>query len=326
MATWHLHSAWVLQPAARLTAAGARLALPVWRRLALALLSLAGCYLAARLLWLVIPAPLQEGPMPTAVPGSAQREAPAIDLAQLKGLSLFGAASAGGVDPQELALPPALASAEETRLDLELQGVLGSADHAHDRAIIAHKGSQGLFAPGDALPGGSRVTLERILPGRVILNNAGTYESLWLYEPDLRQQALAAAERAKSVTRPVPRTEPKSVTPPATETTESEQTSPPPLTGTLADIVRFTAEQQDGRLVGYRIAPGPAASRFHQLGFQDQDLVTAVNGVAMDNPSNALRVYRQMRERESARFELLRDGQPLRLEISLEIGQGAGDA
>jgi general secretion pathway protein C len=310
-----------------LAAAVPRLPLAQWRRLTAVLLSLACCYLAARLLWLLVPAPnlAAATPVPAISPSAGLAMAPAIDLSALKGLELFGATSAQAPAKTQ-ALPAALAAAEDTRLDLQLQGILGSADHAHDRAIIAHKGSQGLFAPGDALPGGSRVTLERILEGRVILNNAGNYESLWLYESDqTAQPARTGAVSSSSAEPPVragaaPQAEPAAAPAPTAPAASAPRSAPASMTGTLADIVRFTAEQKDGRLLGYRIAPGPAAQRFHALGFHDQDLVTAVNGVTMDNPSNALQVYRQLREGASARFDLQRDGASLSLTISLNPG------
>lgn len=310
-----------------------RLPLAQWRRLAAVLLSLGCCYLAARLLWLLVPAPnlAAATAVPAISPSAGASMTQTIDLSALKGLDLFGATSAQA-SAQTRTLPAALAAAEDTRLDLQLQGILGSADHAHDRAIIAHKGSQGLFAPGDALPGGSRVTLERILEGRVILNNAGNYESLWLYESDQTAQPArtdrtgavsdspAAPSTRAGAARPAPEAAPAAAVVPTVPDKSLSSSAPTPMTGTLADIVRFTAEQKDGRLLGYRIAPGPAAERFHALGFHDQDLVTAVNGVTMDNPSNALQVYRQLREGASARFDLQRDGASLSLTISLNPG------
>src|SRR5690625_6451044 len=55
-------------------------------------------------------------------------------------------------------------------------------DEISDRALISSGSSQALNETGDELPEGRNETLEKILPQRVILNNNGRYESLWLYQ------------------------------------------------------------------------------------------------------------------------------------------------
>ena len=85
----------------------------------------------------------------------------------------------------------------------------------------------------------------------------------------------------------------------------------------LADVVRVSAVRENGELRGYRIAPGKEPEQFEQLGFKPGDLITSVNGIALNDPANTLRLYQTMRSASEAVFDLRRDDQPLTVSVSL---------
>jgi general secretion pathway protein C len=86
----------------------------------------------------------------------------------------------------------------------------------------------------------------------------------------------------------------------------------------LADVVTVSAVRENGELQGYRIAPGKQQEQFKQLGFEPGDLVTSVNGIALDDPANTLRLYQTMRTANEAVFDLQRGDQTVTVSVSLD--------
>jgi general secretion pathway protein C len=323
----------------------------VAKRMAWLLLLAYCCSVAARLFWLVvplpggIPAPVVVQPMRGEDSHGAAGHRVEIDIAALQNLNLFGQA-----EPDYAAktvIPTVAIDAEETRLDLLLLGVMVSADQAAARAIISHRNSQSLYAIGDDIPGGVQVQLQQILPGRVIINNAGNYESLWLYEdknapPQPGQRLAHRAPTAEAVSPVGKRVDERvAVAPEATERTSVPAGQPAdrgtivaadgPTFGdeqlqsaahTLADIIKFTPVHAQGKVLGYRIAPGRAPAMFSQFGLQRNDVITSVNGVSLDDPTKALQVYRQIQSSRAANFELMRDGESHVVEVQLGTKNG----
>jgi general secretion pathway protein C len=290
-------------------------------------LALYCCYLLGRIFWMVLPLPqLSHTPADMLqshgqLTGVEREQGVPLEIAALKELHLFGRPDV--VSATSKAVMPVAIVAEQTALDLLLLGVMVSDNLASARAIIAHHNQQDLFAVGDKLPGGSQVQLEQVLPGRVIINNQGNYESLWLYDDAAVQQppqhTIAHA--------PTPPTAPaKAISKPASVPVEREvaqavvSASPAAIAeaGTLADIIKFTPVHANGQILGYRIAPGRAPQLFDRFGLQKNDVITSINGIALDDPAKALKVYRQVQAAKSASFELVRDGRSHIVAVTLD--------
>src|SRR5690606_3683673 len=102
-------------------------------------------------------------------------------------LQLFGPADSEAVPaqaPVAAATPGIEDEAVDTKLNLVLRGVVASSDENSARAIIADARAQAIYSPGDDIEGQQGVKLAKVLPLRVILDNRGQYESLWLYKDD----------------------------------------------------------------------------------------------------------------------------------------------
>ena len=160
---------------------------------------------------------------------------------------------------------------------------------------------------------------------RLVLDNAGTYELLKLYEDsDLSREA----ERAASAT-PVAPERPREAA--ARMRREVDQRSDEELSQvaadyrdrlyknpqSLANVVLVSAVREEGALQGYRIRPGRDAQQFDRLGFKPGDMVVGVNGIALDNPSNTMRLYQVMRTAQEAVFELQRGEELVTLSVNL---------
>jgi len=88
--------------------------------------------------------------------------------------------------------------------------------------------------------------------------------------------------------------------------------------------VRISAVREEGVLRGYKVAPGSDAGQFARLGFKQGDLVTSVNGIALNDPGNTVRLYQLMRTASEAVFELERDEKQLTVTVSLDDSAGEG--
>jgi len=121
-----------------------------------------------------------------------------IDIERLAAWSLFGT----GAQVPDADIPrdqPVLSSdevaAEQTRLDLQLRGLMAADDPRRGRAVIAHGDSQDSYGVDDPLPVGNQVFLRRILVDRVLIDNRGRLESLMLYEETAPEDTGAARRR-----------------------------------------------------------------------------------------------------------------------------------
>lgn len=65
----------------------------------------------------------------------------------------------------------------------------------------------------------------------------------------------------------------------------------------------------------YRIKPG---SIFARLGLADDDIIAAINGIAISSPDQALEAYVKIREASAMTLSVLRNGKPLTLHYSIQ--------
>ena len=78
--------------------------------------------------------------------------------------------------------------------------------------------------------------------------------------------------------------------------------------------------QKDGKLSGYRIYPGGRAgiNSFSQLGLRPGDLVTAINGTTLDDPSRGNEILQTLSSAASANLTVQRNGQSQELNLNLQ--------
>lgn len=326
----------------------ARVPASVWRFLVKLALVLWLAYTLAQVVWLLVPAP--DTPQARVAPNALEADrgdatGERVDIAQLTSLEIFGRVAEG--DEAE-----ALADSGEglgdtsgiedeavdTELKLVLRGIMGSNEEAAARAIIADGSDQAIYAPGDELPVRGDVTLEKVLPLRVILNNSGRYESLWLYSDNDLGSSLAAS-------RPVPDTPSRSwegddsedvaESPEPQDDRQTEEDTEEPVeeqeleeaadevadrmgSQSLSDVVSMSIHREDGQIVGYKIRPGRNRDLFDSLGLETGDVVKAVNGVELSSPQRVMEIYRDMGGASSASLLIERGGQELSVDIELE--------
>jgi len=267
---------------------------------------------SAALTWLLVPAP--ELPMPpvsvepqrtpTRESGNAQA------LSSLQGLHLFGVAAAPAA-----AVKQGPIDAPETRLNLTLKGALASDVPEEARAIIAAAGGEErTYAIGAEIPGGAR--LSEIYPDRVILERGGRYETLRLprdasaLAPGLGPQSTRGSVGPQGAGRAVGRMDTGQL---IRDYREKMAQNP----AVLLDIARPEVVREQDRFLGFKLHPGNRRELFAQLGLQDGDVVTEVNGIQLDDPGQGAQVLESIREGDQLSLTVRRRGEDINLAFSI---------
>lgn len=286
-----------------------------WRQLAMLLLSAWILVSAARLVWLLLPlstAPIAALPLPVnAVANTAVRSpqnAVAVNIETLVGWHLFGeagaakAAPAGAIESQ----------AQDTSLSLQLVGLVQSSDDKLARAILLIDGQQQQFAIDEQLPASGKVVLAKVLADRAIIDNNGRYETLWLYDQESLNKlgsATAVDTSAPVKSSNVDLRVNNNVTRAATNYRQQLYQNP----SSLADLIQVSVQKE-----GFRIRPGRDPKMFADFGLRPDDVVTAVNGISVTDPQNALELYNQMRTAQDATLTIRRGGEDVVIAVSLQ--------
>lgn len=203
--------------------------------------------------------------------------------------------------------------APDTRLNLKLRGVLASSEPETARAIISDgKGVEDAYAVEDKLPGNA--VLKEIYADRVILEYRGRMEALRLpKETDIAGASRTQSSRVTSGVRNSLKSAPvKSVRNAKTsgllrQYREAMINDPQSLMN-LVSAAPVT-DKSTGKLKGYQVRPGKDRKLLGQFGLKSGDVVTAVNGVSLDNPIKALEIMRDLSTASSVSLDVERRGQ-----------------
>ena len=266
---------------------------------------------------------------PPEITSASPAELEVIDVSSIKGLNIFGSVDGSALSttsPTSTVSNPREGiedGAKETSLALVLTGIVSSTDDGLGSAMIEAKKRQALYSVGDALPANGKVTLAKILAKQVVIDNNGTYELLTLFDdngivgilptpatPTVTPRAQTSSSRPAVQARQVDQGEANQLASGYRQQLYDDPQS-------LASLVSISAVQGDNGLRGYRITPGRDGGKFAALGFEPGDIVTAVNGYSLSDPSNTVRLYQLMREATGATFDIERGGSALTISVSL---------
>ncbi len=238
------------------------------------------------------------------------------DVSQLQAINLFGVAGAVPL-PQtqtEVVADDVALNAAKTKLNLTLMGIVHTPDDDESLAVVVYQNKQDQYYIGDKLPAGNKVTLARVMPDHVILDNAGRYESLWLYDDEKKSSGPSVRASPPSNKKAV--TDKRGNTD-ATNLAKGYRDRLYKNPSSLAEVLRISPAQKNGQMLGYRVSPGRDRKQFAALGFQSNDIVTSINGIELDEPSKALEIYKLMRTASEATFVVDRNGAPVEVLVSL---------
>lgn len=271
--------------------------LPFWLSIGLGVLI---AWLLSQLTWMLLPRPQSPAP----IYKTQTAAAPVFNADALADMHLFGTANVNNA-----------VNAPETTLNLTLRGIVAAnPDMQQSLAIIASNGTGQMYAVGAQLPGGA--IIQSIYPDRVLLSLNGHMQTLRL------PKANGGSDSDISLLPPTtPGVVYGSTLPPVENLNQlrNELVSHPER---LLDMMRAMPVMQDGKLSGYRVYPVGNSDAFGKLGLQPGDIVTAVNGIPLDNPAQSLQVLNNIRASEQVSITFTRNGQQQTKILSLQNPNG----
>lgn len=222
----------------------------------------------------------------TAPPAASRK---VVDIPSILRANLFGRSAV-----------PTGTDAPVTSMNLVIKLVAAANDPKRGMAALgSNENDVKVYEVGEDVPGGAR--LYAVYVDRVLLDRGGTIEAL-LMPP--RQGATAAMASASPAATP------------GVSMDRFQQ-----IMRDNPDIInRIMTRQpvlQDGRLTGVRVNPGPNAQAFNRLGLRPNDLVTAINGLALDDQSRTSDVFNSLNGASQARVTVNRNGREMELNLNL---------
>lgn len=230
-------------------------------------------------------------PSPGAIVAASRVQRPTVDVAAITNTHLFGVAPIAGGNG---------ANAPQTRMPLVLTGVIAGNDPRDGIAILGPSiAATKVYAVGDNIPGGAR--LHAVLADHVLLERDGHLEAL-------------ALPRQLMGNTPPPSLSAAPTQAPLLDRMRELMSRDP---GIIADIMRPEPVFAGGKQQGFRVYPGRDRDAFMRLGLRPGDLVTAVDGQPLDDPSRGEQVFATLGSSSEARITVLRNGQQQDLTLDL---------
>jgi len=219
---------------------------------------------------------------------------------------------------------PQAASGPSTT-SLILRGTLADADPKAGIAVIADagKGERSWRVGEEVSPG---VRLARVYADRVVVTRDGNEETLTLpRDSDLRPAAATRGATAPSANARAGA--PSSNASPGTTTAAQAVRAPNSVQAQVERLRQNPAELMkrvqvvpvlaDGRLTGVRVSTGTDVVLLNQLGFQQGDVVTAVNGTPVDSIERGQQIMSSLGSASTVRVTVLRAGKPAEITVGL---------
>ncbi|MEM9302822.1 MAG: type II secretion system protein GspC [Pseudomonadota bacterium] len=261
----------------------------------------------ARLFWAVmdLTAPPPSAGTTVAAPTAGTPAAAGVDLASLH---LFGQA---GLAPE-----PIVIEAPETQLNLTLLGTFAAEDPEAGFAIVADdRDEQGRYRAGDDLPGNA--TLREIFADRIVLERQGRRETLRL-EREATVGGPGGTTATSAPSRPAVAAAPAARSAPTAADWESFRNNSRLDTDKLLRLgqqIRAMPVMENGRPVGVRLIAARDAQLLNRLGLRSSDVILAVNGIPLSDPTRQLELMRLLNTQSRFEVKMRRNGQDVNLSV-----------
>ena len=196
---------------------------------------------------------------------------------------------------------------KETKLNLVLKGVFANTPMINSTAIIASgkNGKENHYDIGDKFPDG--VVIAEIHSDHVILERRGQFEILRMPEskdvgeivsviPDLRGVRPIVSDEVLDVIRNKIIANPES----------------------LRDYALPVVVKKNKKQIGYRLKPQQKGGILYDIGIEPEDIVTAVNDVALSNPKNATKALMELITAKNVFITVMRGDNELKIKVELQ--------
>lgn len=273
-----------------------------WLRLAVSLLVLAVlAHQVSLVVWQLVPQPSQ----PAATQSKPVKRATQVGTASVnyqQQAGQIGRAFLFGKVEEKQPVEVVVEEAPVTQLNYKLRGVYSSPEERLSYAIIEVKPNKSqTYRTDDELD--TKITLAKIEQDHVLLNRYGKIERLNLEkrEPSKGQAVARPGSASASHTALL-------------RNYKRRYTSNP-----MALATRFQAipVQQDGKNIGFRLKPLRGETLLKKLDFEPNDVFTAVNGVSLKNPFEALDALKSLTTATSVSVTFIRNGSEQTLDFQI---------
>jgi general secretion pathway protein C len=230
----------------------------------------------------------------------------------------------------EEAPPPAPVEEDlmESKLGVILHGTLASLDPDKSIAVVEDKSTRTKLyvRRGDALAGAKVMRVERKL---IVLDNKGQLEKISFDEEDEKSGAKAKRGKGRNkgrkgrsrAARSSSRDAPVSMADRVRllkEVSEQKPDQPNRRKSILTQARIVPRYGENGQLSGLQLSAIRPESLLEDAGFQNGDLVVTVNGTDLSDPSQGLKVFRELESAQSFAVDVERGGEILTVEYEAE--------
>ena len=198
---------------------------------------------------------------------------------------------------------PAIENLKETQLTLLLKGTVSGNNGPPSLAIISNNSDEEkVYSINDLVAPG--ISLHSVYADQIIIDNNNELEVLKLPK-ELVENTPTVIRNSRVNKR--------------TSVTQISKTAITPLSqfGTkLADTIRPTPYFSDGAQLGYRVYPGSNRKQFMSLGLLSGDLITNVNGVALNDAQKAMTIFQEIENENQVSLTIIRNNESQKINIS----------
>jgi general secretion pathway protein C len=285
----------------------------------------------ANISWMLVPG--ADGGSAITSPGqrastAGKSSGQSFNISSLTGLNIFGQHQIE-TKKVDVAPPPVQTDAPETNLNLTLSATVAEGKDGAGTAIIESGGTQGTYGIGDKISSSTAI-VRQVYTDRVIIQNGARNETLMLDGVLYDSKNVAHDVATPNNNARSPRKELSLNNNPKVDKREDlklssrlaqqrDELAKDPKK--LFELIRFSPERKGDGLAGYRLNPGAQPDLFKQAGFRPNDLAVEVNGYALNDMQQAMKVLREFRTLTEANIVVERDG--IRTEILFSLDAAA---
>jgi general secretion pathway protein C len=206
----------------------------------------------------------------------------------------------------------------KSRLPLVVVGIIFGGTSETSLALVApdSKTPPSLFKVGDSFAGGAQ--LKEIFKDKIYVSSkvCPEYVAIDLSLPRSSRLRNAANQNNKTANYQEPGFERI-----GNNTSVTRQWVDNILTNDLSSVLgqaRAMPNIVNGQVRGFVLAQITPDSVYTKLGLKDGDVISAVNGIALNDAAGAIQTLNAMRVEDKIRVDVVRNGQPVQLNVSVQ--------
>lgn len=221
----------------------------------------------------------------------SEDQAPSVDpYMELEELHLFGQAPIKLARPDAEELDPN--AVPKSRLSARVSGIVAGISSTQSIAIINTSGQDRTYRVGETLKG-TQAKVKDIYEDRVIVQNRGRHEALYLYPEEANKKVAKRNTPSSELSRRL----------------TEDPTS-------LGEYFKTTAVSRNGKVIGFRVAPGEKDSFYMESGLKEGDIVIAVDDQKLSETSRT-QLIKTIAKLAEVSMTIERDGRLYEIEVQL---------